>query len=203
MPCHIGANHCRLRHLGWEKCGHGLTSRPQETSHPDFLDSLLAVFGYPLGSGGLLLSGDLPLRFCSGNFALRRPSWSLPDSGGVQALLSEGSPDLSIAELPAVQGRAHSGVAGLKELEGLGRECDLPRKRPVRWFAGMVFPMFFTVLGERDFDLMMRFWVLGLAVIKGDVFHCMSTVFFLGKGMGNVLWLLHCPVSPGSCLISG
>ena len=54
VPCRIGANHCRLRHLGWEKCGHGLTSRPRETFHPDFLDSLLAVFGYPLNSGGLL-----------------------------------------------------------------------------------------------------------------------------------------------------
>ena len=28
----IGANHCRLRHIGWERCGHGLTSRPQETA---------------------------------------------------------------------------------------------------------------------------------------------------------------------------
>ena len=27
VPCAIGANHCRLRHIGWEKCGHGLTSR--------------------------------------------------------------------------------------------------------------------------------------------------------------------------------
>ena len=70
LPCRIGADHCRLRHLGWEKCGHGLTSRPRETSHPEFLDSLLGVFGYPEGSGGLLLSGDLPLRFCSGKFCL-------------------------------------------------------------------------------------------------------------------------------------
>ena len=36
LPCRIGANHCRLRHLGWEKCGHGLTSRPRETSDPVF-----------------------------------------------------------------------------------------------------------------------------------------------------------------------
>ena len=89
LPCRIGANHCRLRHLGWEKCGHGLTSRPRETSHPGFLDSLLVVFGYPEGSGRLLLSGDLPLRFCSSNFALRRPSWGLPDFGGVRALSSK------------------------------------------------------------------------------------------------------------------
>ena len=24
LPCRIGAHHCRLRHLGWEKCGMGL-----------------------------------------------------------------------------------------------------------------------------------------------------------------------------------
>ena len=35
-PCRIGAHHCRLRHLGWEKCGHGLTSRPRETSDAAF-----------------------------------------------------------------------------------------------------------------------------------------------------------------------
>ena len=68
---------------GWEKCGHGLTSRPRETSCPEFLDSLLEVFGYPVNSGGLLLSGELPLRFSSDNFALRGPGWSLPDYGGV------------------------------------------------------------------------------------------------------------------------
>ena len=32
VPCSIGANHCRLRHIGWEKCGHGLTSRPRESA---------------------------------------------------------------------------------------------------------------------------------------------------------------------------
>ena len=70
LPCRIGANHCRLRHLGWEKCGHGLTSRPRETSHPEFLDSLLEVFGYPVSSGGLLSSGELPLRFLFWQFCL-------------------------------------------------------------------------------------------------------------------------------------
>ena len=130
MPCHIGANHCRLRHLGWEKCGHGLTSRPRGTSHPG-LDSLLAVFGYPVGSGGLLLSGDLPLRFCSGNFALRRPSWGLPDSGGVQALLSEGGPGLRISELPAAEGRAHSGGCWTKGAGGTWKRMRLTKNTAV------------------------------------------------------------------------
>ena len=47
MPCHIGANHCRLRHLGWEKCGHGLTSRPRETSHPGFFGFLTCSLWLP------------------------------------------------------------------------------------------------------------------------------------------------------------
>ena len=29
VPCSIGVNHCRLRHIEWEKFGHGLTSRPR------------------------------------------------------------------------------------------------------------------------------------------------------------------------------
>ena len=37
LPCSIGADHCRLRHIGLEKCGHGLTSRPRESSSELFL----------------------------------------------------------------------------------------------------------------------------------------------------------------------
>ena len=38
VPCSIGANHRRLRHIGWEKCGHGLTSRPRESASEPFLN---------------------------------------------------------------------------------------------------------------------------------------------------------------------
>ena len=65
VTCSIGANHCRLRHTGWEKCGHGLTSRPRESASLHFLDELLALFRYPSGSGRALLAGTLPLRYCS------------------------------------------------------------------------------------------------------------------------------------------
>ena len=92
------------------------------------MDSLLAVFGYPVGSGGLLLSGELPLRFCSGNFAFRRPCWGLLDSGGVQALLSEGGPDLSVVELPAAEGRAHSVGCWTKEAGGTWKRMRLTKK---------------------------------------------------------------------------
>ena len=40
VPCSIGANHCRLRHIVWEKCGHGLTSGPRESASELFLNEL-------------------------------------------------------------------------------------------------------------------------------------------------------------------
>ena len=43
VPCSIGANHCRLSHIGWEKCGHGLTSRPRASASEPFLKELLAL----------------------------------------------------------------------------------------------------------------------------------------------------------------
>ena len=62
LPRAIGANHSRLRHIGWDKSGHGFTSRPRETSNVKFLDELLFLFGYLPGSGVALLRGFLPLR---------------------------------------------------------------------------------------------------------------------------------------------
>ena len=41
VPCSIGTDHCRLRHIGWEKCGHGLASRPRESASEGFLNELL------------------------------------------------------------------------------------------------------------------------------------------------------------------
>ena len=73
VPCSIGATHCRLRHVGWEKCGHGLTFRPRESSSEPFLDELLGFFRYPLGSGRALLAGTLPLRYCAARFACKTP----------------------------------------------------------------------------------------------------------------------------------
>ena len=55
VPCSIGANHCRLRHIGWEKCVHGLTSRPRESASEPFLGELLRLFDYPPGSARALL----------------------------------------------------------------------------------------------------------------------------------------------------
>ena len=88
VTCSIGANHCRLRHIGWEKCGHGLTSRPRESASLHFLDELLALFRHPSGSGRALLAGTLPLRYCSTRFACLTPSWRLPVPGSVGNLVA-------------------------------------------------------------------------------------------------------------------
>ena len=71
LPSRIGANHCRLRSIGWERCGHGLTSRPLEASDAGFVDDLVFLFGYPIGSGHSLVDGSLRMRYCSANFFLQ------------------------------------------------------------------------------------------------------------------------------------
>ena len=60
----IGTNHSRLRHIGWQKCCHGLTcSRPVDTSKEEVLSDLLSLLGYPSGSGAALLGGTLRLKY--------------------------------------------------------------------------------------------------------------------------------------------
>ena len=88
VPFSIGANHCRLRHIGWEKCGHGLTSRPRESASELFLNELLSLFRYPPKSGRALLNGTLPLRYCDARFTYSTPSWRLPVSGQVRSLVA-------------------------------------------------------------------------------------------------------------------
>ena len=88
MPCSIGANHCRLRHVVWEKSGHGLTSRPRESASELFLNELLSLFRYPPKSGRALLTGTLPLRYCAARFACSTPTWRLPVSGHVARLIA-------------------------------------------------------------------------------------------------------------------
>ena len=41
LPCSVAANLCRLRHVGWENCGHGLTSRPRETASEPFFERVV------------------------------------------------------------------------------------------------------------------------------------------------------------------
>ena len=88
VPCSIGANHCRLRHIGWEKCGHGLASRPRESASEPSLNELLGLFRYPAGSGRALLAGTLPLWYSAARFACSTPTWRLPVPGRVVGLVT-------------------------------------------------------------------------------------------------------------------
>ena len=133
VPCSIGANHCRLRHIGWEKCGHGLTSRPRESASAHFLDELLALFRYPPGSGHALLAGTLPLRYCSTRFACMTPSWRLPALGSVRSLVAAYSDGGHLVGVDEV-GRDVCWVSG----SGPGRKrIRLIRKTPAH-LAGYV-----------------------------------------------------------------
>ena len=111
VTCSIGANHCRLRHIGWEKCGHGLTSRPRESASEPFLNELLVLFQYPPGSGRTLLAGTLPLWYCAARFACRTPTWRLPVSDHIPDLVTavvgvagEAVVDCAVHEVSGVRG---------------------------------------------------------------------------------------------------
>ena len=45
--------------------------------------------GYPSASAVALLDGELPLRYCSCEFACRLPTWGLASCGQVQGLVAE------------------------------------------------------------------------------------------------------------------
>ena len=116
VPCSIGANHCMLRHIGWEKCGHGLTSRPRESASELFLNELLSLFRYPSRSVRALLNGTLPLRYCAVRFAHSTPTWRLPASGHVARLVAD-----------------HSDAAGNRGGEVIGLGVPLvSRSSPIR-----------------------------------------------------------------------
>ena len=133
VPCSIGANHCGLRHIGWEKCGHGLTSRPRESASELFLNELLGLFRYPPKSGRALLNGTLPLRYCAARFAYSTPTWRLPVSGQVRGLVAAHSDSA---------GDCGDEVVGVRVLCGCGsgpvrRRFRLNRKTPAH-LAGLL-----------------------------------------------------------------
>ena len=83
LPCQVGTHLSRLRHLGWNQCSHGLTSRPLESCHHLCLSAICGIVGYPKGSAAELLDGALKLRCCTTPFSNRFPTWSLPPVGMV------------------------------------------------------------------------------------------------------------------------
>ena len=70
LPCDVASHMSRSRHLGWNHCSHGLSSRPLESCHHQCLKALCAVLGYPKGSAAELLDGTLKLRYCTDIFTM-------------------------------------------------------------------------------------------------------------------------------------
>ena len=73
------------------------------------------------------------------------------------------------------------GIVGQEELEGSGRKCVSPRKRPVLWSADMGISMFCMAKGRKDF-IFMGFLLGVMAVAKGGVCRCMITWGSPGTG---------------------
>ena len=120
MPCDIGANHCRLRHTGWEKCGHGLTSRPGESASEGFLHEPLLLLRYPPRSAAALLEGTLSLRYCAGRFACRIPTWRFRADGHVADLVTEEGGEGGIARLEYGAPAVMPGFEGGSRVDWIG-----------------------------------------------------------------------------------
>ena len=50
LPCRVGSHMSRLRHLGWEHCSHGLTSRPLESCQHQCLKAACGILMVQLRS---------------------------------------------------------------------------------------------------------------------------------------------------------
>ena len=132
VPYSIGAYHCRLRHIGWEKCGLGITSWPRESASEAFLDELLQLFRYPPRSGPALLAGTLPLGYCAARFAKRVPTWRLPVSGHAACRVTADSDVAEVVEVE-VGGEGVCWVDG----SGPGRKRIRLNRKPPAHLAGV------------------------------------------------------------------
>ena len=113
MPCQVGTHLSRLRHLGWNQCSHGLSSRPLESCHHRCLCAVCGILGYPKGSAAELLDGALKLRCCTTPFSKRFPNWSLPPVGNGRVR------SLGVATGHSV------GEGGSIQRRGDGKDCAL------------------------------------------------------------------------------
>ena len=73
LPCRVGAHMSILRHVGWEHCSHGFTSRPLESCHHQRLKAVCGILGCPAGAAAELLDGTPKLRYCTTSFTNRFP----------------------------------------------------------------------------------------------------------------------------------
>ena len=132
LPCKIGSHMSRLRHLGWNQCSHGLTSRPLESCHYLCLKAVCGVLGYPKGSAAELLDGILKLRYCTAIFTMRFPPGSLPRVGNGDSKrkgVSSGHPVywFMTFRIQSIQRRGDGKDCAPTFFEGVGSEVGEPR----------------------------------------------------------------------------
>ena len=103
---------CRLSHIVWKKRGHGLTSRPRETSSVIFLNELLVFSLVTLPGLGLRFWRE-PCQFRYGavKFDCKVPTWKLPTAGNVAGLVTEGGEEVGSVHVAGVS-VGGSGLSG-------------------------------------------------------------------------------------------
>ena len=122
LSCSLGSHMSRLRHLGWNQCSHGLSSRPLESCHHQCHKAFCGVLGYPKGSALELLDGTLKLRHCTEVFTMRFPPWSLPRVGYGSGMRQSVTP----GHLLRQTGELHSTKLASTLHEGVNRNSDPP-----------------------------------------------------------------------------
>ena len=132
LPCRIGSHMSRLRHLGWNQCSHGLTSRPLESCHHQCLKAVWDILRYPRGSALELLDGTLKLRHCTDLFTMRFHPWSLPrvgNGGGKRQFSTPGLP----SETGSILGQRVRLTRETRPGVSLRSVPDLGHPTPRRW----------------------------------------------------------------------
>ena len=163
-----------------------------KTSSVRFLDEHLVLFGYCAGSGADLLAGVLPLRYSSGNFASKVPTWRLLVVGSVASFLASGElirggpSALSAALGSACVGLASGSDGGVKRVR-LYRKTPthLARQGSGVQFRSRVWKRLRDPLGSDP----------GLPGVRMRVMF----LVWLGRALAEAGGL-HEPTSPGSCM---
>ena len=149
----MGFHLSRLRHLGWNQCSHGLTSRPLESCHHQCLKAVCGVLDCPKSSDLEFVDGTLKLRHCTTLFSMRfHPGLYLVlvmvvVNGGIFFLVI-----LSMQVVMWVKGSSLPGrhvqvylhtviqIQGIQR-RGDGKDCALlpPKEWGVRWACLAIF----------------------------------------------------------------
>ena len=134
---------------------------------------MLQVFGYPVCSRALLLSGELPLRYCSDRFAQRKPSWGLLERGHVHSLLTPVGDGVGLVEVaPAVP---HGGSCWITGAAGVWKRMRLTRKTNSSLLRRFRDP---CLLHNRRWKRLCPFREVNDVNAKRGRFHCIRTGFF-------------------------